>query len=1307
MQSLVDYSSSESDSDGPSVQDFRLRQCAPCNIRFNTVVDLQVHLRAVHPSFFNTTIQEGGALALERHQGAIDNTYEEFELKLTNVQPITINRVFKGMRGSVLRLMRQKLVQKKNYKIQFAAYPHFNKENQDGTVSNSYPIFQSFLYSVTNEGDFGFVLNRAHMYFKRRVEEFIELGSNFNFVSVLKFLVTFAENIHYNAGEEVILPALLQRKMKCIFNVPGNTKCFKRSVHLHPELRPAFPNISARSLAKLLSKRSYYENVFLSNPLNWSGIDFPFSISQVKKFERQNPSVGLTIIAYDDDRELEKPDPLPRNAVDDTIDAVVSAIREEDNGESDEVFLTPTQSRTKLRNDVREKCFPLYTCKEDRPIRVDLLMVLTPNGSHFLFIKSLQQLLYTSTRTGKEVCRFCLQQFTRGRIYDEHVRYCAILGNQKTSFPQEKFLRFSHFNRTIKMPNLAFLDFESTIGSIPFIETNTTRLAVHSPGAYSYVCVDHNNEIKAKKAYHARGDENVAKKVITELVQLSERLSKETEEREAQSRTTMTFTPQQEAQLRDPEFRRQQSCYFCHEKFNHFEKVHRHHCHLTFQFVGLAHGKCNMAARVKKNELVIVVHNFKGYDSKLILEGLNNHDLIEDVEVIANNSEKFNCVFLKSKSGQTLRFIDSMSFFPASLATLAEGLAPEDFKITRKAFEEFDVELLLRKGVYCYSYVDSPERYGELCLPPIESFKNDLTGDDISPAEYAHAQRVWDSFGCQTLGDYTSLYCLSDTTILADYFLRVREIIFDSYGLDMAHYFSLPMLSFDATLKVTGVHLENIQDPTMYNFFEASIRGGLVSVGDLRAAEANNPQVAPGDFNPNLPTSWLLYLDENNLYGYCLTDKLPLKDYKWVEAADLETFRANPLEYLTSLDEDTGCFVELDIEIPAELHEKLNIYPPCPYKRTVDISEISESMRDLAEELQIPISTYNCERLMADFHPRKNYITHGCNLRYWIELGCRVTVIHRAVRFTQSAWLKPLIDFNTAKRQAAQTQVEKDFWKLASNAIFGKFVENKRARVNVRIICDRKRALKFNKKPTVQNVKIIHSNLVLLTLTKLEVVLDRPIAVGSSCLELSKLHMFKFIYDFVYPKYGKNAKLIYSDTDSFALYVETDNIYEDMKGAEGSMFDLSKYDQNDAFFGRYYSDRNANRLGALKDELPNAIITQFVVNKPKQYAVRYIKRNVDSETGLNVYTTDYKQTAKGIPKRALKRTYNFDDFVEAIGSPKNSIVTSKSIRSFDQKLFTVESKRRGVNGFDVKRFILPDMITTLAYNHKDIKTYYS
>jgi hypothetical protein len=90
-----------------------------------------------------------------------------------------------------------------------------------------------------------------------------------------------------------------------------------------------------------------------------------------------------------------------------------------------------------------------------------------------------------------------------------------------------------------------------------------------------------------------------------------------------------------------------------------------------------------------------------------------------------------------------------------------------------------------------------------------------------------------------------------------------------------------------------------------------------------------------------------------------------------------------------------------------------------------------------------------------------------------------------------------------------------------------------------------------------------------------------------------------------------------------------------------------------------------------------------------------------------VYTTDYKQTAKGIPKRALKRTYNFDDFVEAIGSPKNSIVTSKSIRSFDQKLFTVESKRRGVNGFDVKRFILPDMITTLAYNHKDIKTYYS
>jgi hypothetical protein len=283
--------------------------------------------------------------------------------------------------------------------------------------------------------------------------------------------------------------------------------------------------------------------------------------------------------------------------------------------------------------------------------------------------------------------------------------------------------------------------------------------------------------------------------------------------------------------------------------------------------------------------------------------------------------------------------------------------------------------------------------------------------------------------------------------------------------------------------------------------------------------------------------------------------------------------------------------------------------------------------------------------------------------------------------------------------------VEKDFWKLASNSVFGKYIENKRSRVNIRIICDRERALKFNKKPTVQNVKIIHSNVVLLTLTKLEVVLDRPIAIGSTCLELSKLHMYKFLYDYIYPKYHKRARLLYSDTDSYAIYVETENIYQDMLEDEGIRFDLSKYEG--PFFGRYYSCRNANRLGAMKDELPNAIITQMVVNKPKMYAIAYIKANIDSESGLNVYTTDYKRTAKGIPRRALKRTYHFDAFVEAMDNPVHSTVTSNSIRSYDQKLFTVEQTKRGINDFDVKRWILPDSVNTLAYGHVDIQNYYS
>ena len=122
--------------------------------------------------------------------------------------------------------------------------------------------------------------------------------------------------------------------------------------------------------------------------------------------------------------------------------------------------------------------------------------------------------------------------------------------------------------------------------------------------------------------------------------------------------------------------------------------------------------------------------------------------------------------------------------------------------------EENKRQLLLKKGVYPYEYMDSFEKFGETKLPEKEKFYSSLSGKGITDEEYERAKQVWETFGCRNLGDYHNLYVATDTLLLADVFENFRKVCMDKYGLDPAHYYSAPGLSWDALLKKTGVELE-------------------------------------------------------------------------------------------------------------------------------------------------------------------------------------------------------------------------------------------------------------------------------------------------------------------------------------------------------------------------------------------------------------------------------------------------------------------------------------------------------------------
>ena len=177
---------------------------------------------------------------------------------------------------------------------------------------------------------------------------------------------------------------------------------------------------------------------------------------------------------------------------------------------------------------------------------------------------------------------------------------------------------------------------------------------------------------------------------------------------------------------------------------------------------------------------------------------------------------------------------------------------------------------------------------------------------------------------------------------------------------------------------------------------------------------------------------------------------------------------------------------------------------------------------------------------------KEKYVVHYRNLKFYLEQGMILTKIHRVVSFNQAPWMKPYIDFNTTQRAKAIYDYEKDFWKLMSNSVFGKTMENVRKRCRFEMVNDETRFKKLVNDPTFDHAIIINENLTGVMRRKAIVKLDKPIAIGMCILDLSKLWMYDFHYNTIKKQYNDKASLLFTDTDSLTYEIETDDIYEDM-----------------------------------------------------------------------------------------------------------------------------------------------------------------
>ena len=696
----------------------------------------------------------------------------------------------------------------------------------------------------------------------------------------------------------------------------------------------------------------------------------------------------------------------------------------------------------------------------------------------------------------------------------------------------------------------------------------------------------------------------------------------------------------------------------------------RDHCHITGKYRGSAHNCCNLQLRIdpEKLKIPVIFHNLKGYDSHFIIKKLEKNT---NISVIANNFEKYISFTIDS-----LKFIDSFQFMGSSLDQLVSNLSKDSFNYTDLEFKEFDnyqLKLLKKKGVYPYSYMDSFDRFEETELPSIDKFYNDLNNTAISESDYQHAQEVFKSFKIKNLGEYHDLYLKTDVLQLTDVFENFRDECFKYFGLDPAHYFTSPGLAWDAALKKSKVKLELISDIDMQLFIEKGLRGGISYIAH-RYAKANNKYLP--DYNPEKEDSYLMYLDANNLYGWAMSQPLPTGDFKWLDPEKVKLF---------DYDESSkkGIILEVDLKYPEELHDLHNDYPCTPQKMIITDNMLSDYARKIKEENSV--SSGKVPKLVTTLYDKKKYVIHYRNLQQCLELGMKITKIHRVLEFDQSPWLKEYIDFNTKKRMNTKITFEKEFFKLMNNSVFGKTMENLRNRVNIELVTNEERLNKLSAKPTYVSSKIFNQDLVGVHTKKEKLLLDKPSYVGMCILDLSKTHMYDFHHNYIKKKYP-DSQLLFTDTDSLFYHIVSEkDIYEEF-WVDRELFDNSDYPESSKFFFK----ENKKVIGKFKDEAAGKPIKEFVGLKSKMYSYTMEDPGVEPQ--------EHKK-AKGVKKNVVKNEIRHRHYIDVINNGITMHHQMNSIRSESHQIKSYHLNKISLSPYDDKRYLLDDGITSLSYGH--------
>ena len=634
------------------------------------------------------------------------------------------------------------LIKNKGIKVKLDFHCYMSKEIGGGDLMIMPFQFHSnieFNLEATNER---FLYLKMISRIEEKMQELESKESGWRFHCVIKLEMHTVVYKPLKGGSYIKLPKEIAAK-KAVVNMK-NTKddqCFLWCVlrALNPVERD-----KERIDSKLKSK---------IDTVNMGDIKYPVALKDVSKFEKLNPDLAISVYTYDENYS-------------------VGPLRISEN--------------------------------VDRPYGIKLLLISDENKTHYCLIEDFSRLVSSqaSKHKGKVyVCERCINAFTTENALKEHEKHCTNKDCVHLKMPAPgSTISFKRFDRGQRVPFVIYADFKSLLTPISRCDPNpeissTTKYQKHEPISFSYYIKCFEDTVCDLEPRTYTGEDAIEKFI--------EWLEKDVKDICNIRKKNMIF-----GEKEADDFNNATDCWICRGELGP-DKV-RDHCHLTGRYRGAAHNRCNLKYR-RLTFTPVVIHNLTNYDAHLFVKHLGYDD--EDISCIANNDEKY-ISFSKqitvgtykknviNKEGDTysvekpihhsIRFIDSFRFVSTSLSKLVNNLPETAFQNVGKYYTKEKLDLIKRKGVYPYEYMDSIERFKETRLPPKESFYSSLNDEHISDKDYEHAKKVWDVFEMKSLEDYHELCNKTDTLLLADVFENIRNICMLNYGLDPAHYYTSP-----------------------------------------------------------------------------------------------------------------------------------------------------------------------------------------------------------------------------------------------------------------------------------------------------------------------------------------------------------------------------------------------------------------------------------------------------------------------------------------------------------------------------------